>query len=235
MFWDVAIAFGIGLCQLGITWYAVDISVKENRKKNAVVIGIVGLFGILLTVVGVIRNSAAQNAAKRDADAKQKQTEAQLNQVQGKLDTITQFVAHPPANFDPKQIAAAVHAMAGPEIGRVSSLKLELQVLSRDITYFLAEQEKKDPANVPGFNKPDPESQSGRAKAIRNYMTEATNEFEMGFFENRITPTLQAVSQRGVNVNEASNTCARASLADKNLDPIRDCALAIGALADKVH
>jgi len=37
-----------------------------------------------------------------------------LNQALGKLDAIAGFVSHPPSQFDPSQIAAAVRAMARP-------------------------------------------------------------------------------------------------------------------------
>lgn len=82
MFWDVLIAIGIGLTQLAVTAYAVDISVKENRIKNAVVIGTVGLIGIGLTVAGTIRNSKSQETAT----AKQQELQNKIDAVQKKLD-----------------------------------------------------------------------------------------------------------------------------------------------------
>jgi hypothetical protein len=57
---DILIAFGIALSQLAITWYGVHISVRENRIRNAIIIGIVGLAGITLTVLGTIRNGVTQ-------------------------------------------------------------------------------------------------------------------------------------------------------------------------------
>ncbi|MHB8525873.1 MAG: hypothetical protein ACYDD2_06925 [Candidatus Acidiferrales bacterium] len=60
MVWDVLVGVGIGASQLIITLYAVDISVKEHRKRNAVVIGLLGLVGIGLTLFATIRNGVAQ-------------------------------------------------------------------------------------------------------------------------------------------------------------------------------
>lgn len=61
MVWDILLAVGIGATQLAITVYVVIVSIKENRIKTAVTIGIVGLLGIGLTVVGTVRNVRSQN------------------------------------------------------------------------------------------------------------------------------------------------------------------------------
>jgi hypothetical protein len=82
MFWDVLIAFGIGLMQLAVTAYAVDISVRDNRIKNAVIIGIAGFIGIGLTVAGTIRNAQTQETAATQQTELQHKIEA----VQKKLD-----------------------------------------------------------------------------------------------------------------------------------------------------
>lgn len=60
MVWDVLVGVGISASQLIITLYAVDISVKEHRQRNAVVIGLLGLAGIGLTVFATIRNGVTQ-------------------------------------------------------------------------------------------------------------------------------------------------------------------------------
>jgi hypothetical protein len=60
MVWDVLVGVGIAASQLIITLYAVDISVKEHRRRNAVIIGLLGLAGISLTVFATIRNGVAQ-------------------------------------------------------------------------------------------------------------------------------------------------------------------------------
>lgn len=48
---DVILIIAAGILQLIVTLYAVDISVRDNRKKNAGVIGAVGLAAIALTAV----------------------------------------------------------------------------------------------------------------------------------------------------------------------------------------
>ena len=75
MFWDVIIAAGNGVTQLVITWYGVHISVKDGRVRNAFIIGIVGFFGIGLTIYGAIRSGMAQRTLQGQLDTIQKNTE----------------------------------------------------------------------------------------------------------------------------------------------------------------
>jgi len=84
VFWDILIAVGIGLTQLAITWYAVDISVKEKRIQNAVIIGVVGLIGIDLTVFATVRNGLVQ----RDL-------EVRLYKIQKNTETPPQVTVNP--------------------------------------------------------------------------------------------------------------------------------------------
>jgi hypothetical protein len=60
MIWDVLIASGIGLTQLVLAWYGVDVSVREKRLRNAIVIGLIGIVGIGLTVWGAVRTGLSQ-------------------------------------------------------------------------------------------------------------------------------------------------------------------------------
>jgi hypothetical protein len=82
---EILIAVAAGICQLALTWYAVDISVKENRKRNAVIIGLVGALGIGLTVISTIRNASAQNAL-----------ESNLKQIRHNTETPPQVTVNPP-------------------------------------------------------------------------------------------------------------------------------------------
>ena len=68
MFWDIWIAVGISLTQLVVTWYGVHVSVQEHRIRNAFIIGSVGLIGMILTVVGVVRTGSAVNAMQGQLD-----------------------------------------------------------------------------------------------------------------------------------------------------------------------
>src|SRR5260370_12626414 len=86
MLWDVLFAVGIGLSQLLLTWYGVHVSVRENRLRNAVIIGLVGLVGVGLTVGGTIRNSINQE-----------KLQAQLNQIQNNTKQPTIVNVQPPA------------------------------------------------------------------------------------------------------------------------------------------
>ena len=85
MFWDILIAAGIGAVQLVITWYAVHISVKENRVRNAFIIGVVGFIGIALTIYGAIRSGTTQIKLESDiAELKngQKTTNAGIQHIE---------------------------------------------------------------------------------------------------------------------------------------------------------
>jgi hypothetical protein len=93
MFWDVLIAIGIGVSQLVITWYAVDISVRENRLRNAIIIGLVGFAGIGLTVFGTIRNGLAQTAL-----------EGRMEKIQKNTETPPQVTVNVPQNAPPQII-----------------------------------------------------------------------------------------------------------------------------------
>jgi|ERR1700722_6768298 len=52
-----------------------------------------------------------------------------------RLDVIGRFIAHPPANFDPKQIAAVVHAMTGSK----TDLRTRTLEASKSLLIFLAQ------------------------------------------------------------------------------------------------
>jgi hypothetical protein len=93
MFWDVLIAIGIGVVQLVITWYAVDITLKEKRIKTAVTIGILGLLGIGLTVFATIRNSLTQ-----------KGLEVRLEKIQRNTETPPQVTVNVPQSAPPQII-----------------------------------------------------------------------------------------------------------------------------------
>jgi hypothetical protein len=93
MLWDVLIAIGIGLSQLALAWYAVHISVKENRKRNAVIIGIVGVLGISLTVFATVRTGMTQ-----------KDLEARLEKIQKNTETPPQVTVNVPQSAPPQII-----------------------------------------------------------------------------------------------------------------------------------
>lgn len=75
MFWDIAIVAGVAFTQLVITWYGVHVSVKENRTRNAFIIGILGAIGMALMVYGAVRSSVNQNALQAQLDKIQRNTE----------------------------------------------------------------------------------------------------------------------------------------------------------------
>lgn len=72
---DILIVIGIGLTQVVLTYYGVHVSVKENRTRNALFIGIVGTVGIALTVWGAIRSGDAQTKLQSELDAIKTNTE----------------------------------------------------------------------------------------------------------------------------------------------------------------
>jgi hypothetical protein len=74
------------------------------------------LFGLSLagvTYSQTVRALNEQTRARNEANNEQQKSAAQYGLVQGKLDNITQFIAHPPPNLDLKQVADAVRVMAG--------------------------------------------------------------------------------------------------------------------------
>jgi hypothetical protein len=64
MFWDIAIALGVGATQVIITIYAVVLTLHKKRGRAAFVIGLVGGIGIALTVAATIRNTNGQGELK---------------------------------------------------------------------------------------------------------------------------------------------------------------------------
>jgi hypothetical protein len=78
---------------------------------------ILGTFLIGVTIWQGKRNMKEQQRTVSEGRAAQKQVKAQYDQVQGKLDTIVEFIAHPPPNLSSKQIATAVQGMACSPLG----------------------------------------------------------------------------------------------------------------------
>ncbi len=70
---DVVLISIAGVFQLIVTAYAVDISVRENRKRNAVVIGVIGLVAILLTAWAAYDTVTAQEKLNNEVAAIKKQ------------------------------------------------------------------------------------------------------------------------------------------------------------------
>lgn len=66
MVWDIIIAAGIAVIQVALTWYGVHVSVKEERLRNALIIGMVGVIGVGLTVWGTIRATTSQQKLGND-------------------------------------------------------------------------------------------------------------------------------------------------------------------------
>lgn len=99
MFWDVLIAVGIGLTQLAVTAYAVDISVKENRVKNA-------------------KSQEAATAKQEDLQHKVEAVQNKLNENQNALLTYTVSLKHDhqeltpylPFQFDTRYIVTSSEA-----------------------------------------------------------------------------------------------------------------------------
>lgn len=66
MLGDVLIAVVTGFTQLVLTWYGIHVSVRENRMRNAFIIGFVGAIGIAFTVWGAIRSGNYQRKLEFD-------------------------------------------------------------------------------------------------------------------------------------------------------------------------
>ena len=70
---DVVLIGGAALFQLVVTWYAVDISVREHRVRNGVIIGIVGLAAIILTVWAAYDSTQSQEKLSKEISEMRKQ------------------------------------------------------------------------------------------------------------------------------------------------------------------
>lgn len=71
MVWDILIAIGITASQLVITIYGVIVAIEKDRKKVAAVIGAVGIIGMGLTVLGVVRAGKEQEKLQYEIDQMQ--------------------------------------------------------------------------------------------------------------------------------------------------------------------
>jgi hypothetical protein len=65
------------------------------------------------TFCQAIHTAREQTKARNDALAEQKRLEDQIGKLQGKSDTVLQFVSHPQPGLDSSQVAVAVRAMLG--------------------------------------------------------------------------------------------------------------------------
>lgn len=86
---DVVLISVAGVFQLIVTWYAVDISVHENRIKNGVVIGVIGLAAICLTAWAAYDSFVSQEKLAAEVTA----IRAQLS---GASVGLSQLVLSPP-------------------------------------------------------------------------------------------------------------------------------------------
>ena len=93
---DILIAIGTGVIQVIVTWYAVHISMKEHRKRNALVIGVLGFVGIGLTVFATIRSGLSQQQLKAEIDRIERNTE-QPPKVQVNVPPASVIVQPPPS------------------------------------------------------------------------------------------------------------------------------------------
>jgi hypothetical protein len=85
---------------------------KHKRIYRSVFITI-GFFLIVVTYGQGVRNGNEQQRLRTDASDRQGELEGRLNQMQGKLNNIENFVSHPPRTFSPADVNAAVRAMVG--------------------------------------------------------------------------------------------------------------------------
>ncbi|MGC2508657.1 MAG: hypothetical protein WA369_18530, partial [Candidatus Acidiferrales bacterium] len=61
---DVWLVVLVGATQVILTWYGVHVSVQEKRIRNAVVIGLVGLVGVVFMGWGADRAEHSQEQLK---------------------------------------------------------------------------------------------------------------------------------------------------------------------------
>lgn len=83
----------------------------KARWTYRVVFAVLGLLLLGTTYWQVKRNTAEQARINKEADEQKKVADARYNQLQGKLENITQFVSHPPAGFTQDQVTAVVHSL----------------------------------------------------------------------------------------------------------------------------
>lgn len=72
---DIAIAAGIAITQVLLTWYGIHVSVEKKRVRNAIIVGLLGGIGIGLTIWGTIRSGKAQQSLQAQLNTIQHNTE----------------------------------------------------------------------------------------------------------------------------------------------------------------
>jgi len=115
---DLALLLLSGLLALSQAWVGVEMAnnpptTKKQRIIYRSVFIIIGFFLIVVTYWQGMHSGNEQDRLRKEATEQQDELESKINQMQGKLDNITNFVSHPPRNFSPADVAAAVHAMVG--------------------------------------------------------------------------------------------------------------------------
>jgi hypothetical protein len=128
---NLDIALQIVSVVLTVLLAAVGIEMANNPPTNnarkwmwRLILIVLGLSLIVVNSWQSVNSADEQAKAKVEASIEQKILEAQYNQVQGKLDTIANFIAHPPSNLNPNQVTAAVHAMTRLENPNPNEIKI---------------------------------------------------------------------------------------------------------------
>jgi hypothetical protein len=91
---DVIMLSVAGVIQLAVTWYTVDISMRENRVRNAIIIAVLGLAAVGLT--SRAGYDAYVSDKKRDADIakiKEQLSDAKVGLVDIKIQPDAQTLA----------------------------------------------------------------------------------------------------------------------------------------------
>lgn len=183
-------------------------------------------------------NADEQRKIKVEALAAQDRIEAQYNVVRGKLDTVNQFVAHPPSTFDSKQVAAAVHAMAGlattteipPTYG---NLKARCLKLSKELAFFADERTEMEPIRTRQLK-----TMEEGTEAYRVWHESSSNLFRGQFLDRTldIQKELAGHDWKDEKMDRILGNFQHSSYTSKNLTPddIKEMAKALRKLADQI-
>jgi predicted negative regulator of RcsB-dependent stress response len=112
---DIVLLLASAALTVSIAWVGIEMANNpptSARAKRNYRIGFVVIAGMLMTVTywQGKRNKAEQDAIRSDATQEIKNIQSQYDQLIGKVNTIDQFVEHPPAGLTKAEVAEVVRA-----------------------------------------------------------------------------------------------------------------------------
>lgn len=124
---DVIIAASVAAIQVVLVWYGVHVTTGEHRLRNAIFIGLIGGFGIGLTIWGAIRNGVAEQQLQTQLGNIQKNTETPPK-VEVNVATPSNPPKHGEVVFDNPSLLAS-NPVVPPKSGQIPELNIVFRAL----------------------------------------------------------------------------------------------------------